>query len=166
MKPDQLADAVRGRLPEVLVARDEVVAVAERDDLLDTLRWLRDRRDVSLGFLSDLTATDWPRSTPRFWLSYELRSMQEKHRLRVKVGLPENDPHVPSVTPMFPTADWLEREVFDFFGVVFDGHPDLTRIMMPDDWEGHPLRKTEELGGVPTWYVGATVPPVDQRGMA
>jgi NADH-quinone oxidoreductase subunit C len=166
MRPDELAEAVRDRIPEVLVVRDEVVAVVAREDLLDTLRWLRDRGGVSLAFLADLTATDWPQTQPRFWLAYELRSIAEAHRLRVKVGLAEDDPHVPSVTPMFPTADWLEREVYDFFGIVFDGHPDLTRIMMPDDWEGHPLRKTEELGGVPTWYVGATMPPIDQRGMA
>ncbi|MGZ8566416.1 MAG: NADH-quinone oxidoreductase subunit C [Actinomycetota bacterium] len=166
MTPDQLADAVRERLPDVLVVRDEVVAVVDRDDLLGTLRWLRDRREVALGFLSDVTATDWPETEPRFWLAYDLRSMEEKHRLRVKVGLPGRDARVPSVTSMFPTANWQEREVFDFYGIVFDGHPDLTRIMMPDDWEGHPLRKTEELGGVPTWFVGATMPPVDQRGMA
>ncbi len=166
MRPEQLADSVRERLPDVLVVRDEVVAVVDRDDLLATLRWLRDRREVELGFLSDVTATDWPETEPRFWLAYDLRSMDEKHRLRLKVGLPGHDARAPSVTPMFPTANWQEREVFDFYGIVFDGHPDLTRIMMPDDWEGHPLRKTEELGGVPTWFVGATMPPIDQRGMA
>ena len=73
---------------------------------------------------------------------------------------------VPSVTPMFPTADWHERETFDFYGIVFDGHPDLTRILLPDDWQGYPLRKDESLGGVPTWFHGATMPPVDERGMA
>ena len=166
MTPQQLADAVRERLPEVLVIRDEVVATVERDHLLDTLRWLRDRGGVSLGFLSDVTASDWPGADSRFWLAYDLRSMQERHRLRLRVGLADDDPTVPSVTPMFPTANWQERELFDLFGIGFEGHPDLTRILMPDDWEGHPLRKTEELGGVPTWYVGATVPPVDQRGMA
>jgi NADH-quinone oxidoreductase subunit C len=81
----------------------------------------------------------------------------------VKVGLPEEDPRVPSVSDLFPTAVFQEREVFDLFGVSFDGHPDLRRILMPEGWEGHPLRKTEELGGVDTQYKGAFIPPVDKR---
>jgi NADH-quinone oxidoreductase subunit C len=84
----------------------------------------------------------------------------------VKVGLSADDSTVPSAVALFPTADWLERETYDFYGVVFDGHPDLTRILMPANWEGFPLRKDEPLGGVPTWYHGTTIPPVDQRGMA
>jgi NADH-quinone oxidoreductase subunit C len=166
MNPPELADAVRGHVPEVLVVRDEVVANVDRDDLLAALERLRSQGGVRLGFLSDVSATDWPGAEPRFWLSYQLRSIEERHRMRLKVGLPESDPHVPTVTGLFPTANWLEREVFDLHGVVFDGHPDLTRIMMPPDWEGHPLRKDEPLGGVPTWYRGARVPPVDERGMA
>jgi NADH-quinone oxidoreductase subunit C len=70
---------------------------------------------------------------------------------------------VPSLVPLFATADWHERETWDLFGVVFDGHPNLTRILLPDDWEGHPLRKTEGIGGVGTWYHGAFIPPVDER---
>jgi NADH-quinone oxidoreductase subunit C len=81
----------------------------------------------------------------------------------VKVGLAEGDATMPTVTPMFPTANWHEREVYDFFGIAFEGHPDLTRILLPDGWEGHPLLKTEELGGVNTRYHGAFIPPVDTR---
>ena len=125
--------------------------------------FLRDDPDLSLGFLSSVTATDWPESNPRFWVVYELRSIEHHHRARVKVGVFEADPHVPSVTGMFPTANFYERETFDFFGIVFDGHPDLTRILLPEDWEGFPLRKTEELGGVNTRYHGAFVPPIDTR---
>jgi NADH-quinone oxidoreductase subunit C len=91
--------------------------------------------------------------------------MELHHRMRVKVGLPEDDAHVPTVTELFPTANWHEREVFDLFGIVFDGHPDLTRILLPDDWEGYPLLKTEELGGVDTRFKGAFIPPVDTRTM-
>jgi NADH-quinone oxidoreductase subunit C len=92
--------------------------------------------------------------------------MSLRHRLRVKVGCDEGDATVPSVTGLFPTANWHERETFDFYGIDFAGHPDLTRILLPADWEGHPLRKDEPLGGVPTWFHGATMPPIDERGMA
>jgi NADH-quinone oxidoreductase subunit C len=166
VSPEDLADRLCARFPDVVVTRGEVTVVLERDDLLDALGWLRDEDGVELGFLSSLSATHWPDAEPAFWMDYELRSMTQLHRLRVKVGMPAEDPHVPSVTPMFPTANWHERETFDFFGIVFDGHPELTRIMLPDDWEGHPLRKDEALGGVPTWFHGATVPPIDERGMA
>ncbi len=107
--------------------------------------------------------TDWPGREPRFWVAYELFSTTHHHRLRVKVGLSEADARVPSVTSLFPTANWHEREAYDFFGIVFDGHPDLRRILLPDGWEGWPLRKDEPLGGVNTRYEGAFIPPVDRR---
>ena len=159
----ELSERIRERFSEVLVAREEVSIVVDRDGLLETLTTLRDDPDLSFDFLSSVTATDWPTKDPRFWVAYELRSLTANHRVRLKVGVPEPEPHLPSVTPMFPTANWHEREVFDFYGVVFDGHPDLTRILLPDDWEGFPLRKDEELGGVNTRYHGAFIPPVDQR---
>jgi NADH-quinone oxidoreductase subunit C len=98
-------------------------------------------------------------------MAYHLRSPERNLRVRVKAGLPEDDLRVASAVEVFPAAEWQEREVFDLFGVVFDGHPDLRRVLMPDDWEGHPLRKDHPLGGVPTQYKGATVPPPDQRGL-
>ncbi len=165
MNAERVAEVAGAHLADILVARGEVVAVVEADALLDTLAWLRDEPSLQLSFLSSLTATDWPEATPRFWLAYDLRSIELHHRLRLKVGVDGDEPHAPTVTGLFPTADWHEREVFDFFGIVFDGHPNLTRMMMPDDWDGHPLRKTEELGGVPTQFHGALVPPVDERGM-
>jgi NADH-quinone oxidoreductase subunit C len=163
---EDLARRVRERVADVLVARDEVTAVVERDALVETLAWLRDDDDLSFGFVSSITATHWPDADPAFWVDYELRSIARRHRLRVKVGLHAGDEHVPSVVGSFPTANWHERETFDFYGIVFDGHPDLTRILLPDDWDGFPLRKDEPLGGVPTWYRGLTVPPIDERGMA
>ena len=163
MRPDQIAERVRVRFSDVAVARDEVTVYVERGQLVDALSWLEAEPDLRFGFLSSVTATDWPGQSPRFWVSYELRSVEHHHRIRVKVGVEEQDPHVPSVTPFFPTADWHEREVWDFYGIVFDGHPDLTRILLPDDWEGFPLRKDEELGGVDTRYHGAFIPPVDKR---
>ena len=138
--------------------------MVEPGKLLDALGWLRN--ELELGFLSSLTATDWPGAEPRFWVAYELRSIERHHRVRVKVGLPEREPVVPSVTGMFPTANWQERETFDFFGIDFEGHPNLMRILLPDDWEGFPLRKDEELGGVGTpFHGGAFHPPVDERTM-
>jgi len=161
--PADIADRVRDRWPDTWVARGEVTVLVDRDGLLELLTHVREDPDLSLGFLSSVTATDWPGKDPRFWVIYELRSMEHHHRMRVKVGLAEGDAHLPSVTPMFPTANWHERETFDFFGIVFDGHPDLTRILLPDGWEGHPLLKTEELGGVNTRYRGAFIPPIDTR---
>ena len=161
--PPAIAERVTERWPDTLVARGEVTVLVDRDGLLELLASLREDPELSFGFLSCVTATDWPGKDPRFWVIYELRSMEHHHRIRVKVGLREGDAHLPSVTTMFPTADWHERETFDFFGIMFDGHPGLERILLPDGWEGHPLLKTEELGGVNTRYQGAFIPPIDTR---
>ncbi len=163
MTPDELAERIRSRYAETIVARGEVTVVVPRERLLDALRFLREDEGLALDFFSDVTATDWPGREPRYWVAYELYSMRHKHRVRVKVGLPAEDPTVPSATALYPAANWPERECFDFYGVIFEGHPDLTRIFMPDDWDGHPLRKDEPLGGVNTRYKGAFIPPVDQR---
>jgi NADH-quinone oxidoreductase subunit C len=158
-----IAERVRSRHPDVVVARDEVTVFVDRDELLDALGRFAGDDELSLDALSSVTATDWPGREPRFWVVYELYSSAHSHRLRVKVGLPDGDPRVPSVTSRFPTADWHEREAFDFFGIEFTGHPDLRRILLPEGWEGWPLRKDEELGGVNTRYDGAFIPPVDRR---
>jgi NADH-quinone oxidoreductase subunit C len=163
--PEELADRLRERFPDIVGARGEVTVTVPREQLLEALRWLRRERELSFDFLSDVSCTDWPGREPRIWMAYHLFSMRHRHRVRVKVGLPEEDLRVDSVTPDFPTADWQEREVFDFFGVLFEGHPELRRIIMPEGWEGHPLRKDHPLGGVDTQYKGAFVPPPDQRGL-
>ena len=165
MNAEELAARIREGFGDVLLSRDEVIVLVEKDELVDALVRLRDQPDLSFRFLSSLTATDHPGREPRFWVVYELRSVEHAHRLRLKVGLRGDDLHIPSVTPLFPTANWHEREVWDLFGIVFDDHPDLDRILLPDDWEGHPLRKDEELGGVGTQYHGAFIPPVDERTM-
>ena len=163
MTPDEIVERLRPRFPDAVVARGQAVLSVERERLLQELASLRDDPDLSFDFLSGVTATDWPGRTPRYWLAYELLPVRVRHRLRVKVGAPDEDPRVPSVTHLFPTANFQEREVFDLFGVAFDGHPDLRRILLPEGWDGHPLRKTEELGGVDTQYKGAFIPPVDKR---
>jgi NADH-quinone oxidoreductase subunit C len=166
MTPEELARRIRPVHPDIVVARGEVTVVVDRDRLLDAIAWLRDDPDVACDFLSSITATDWPGKDPRFWLVYELRSIERRHQVRLTCGVPAEVPHAPTLTPLHPPANWHEREVWDFFGIVFDGHPDLTRILLPDDWDGFPLRKDEELGGVPTWFEGARMPPIDKRGMA
>jgi NADH-quinone oxidoreductase subunit C len=166
VNPAALVERLKTRFPESMEARGDASIVVGPDELRQTLEYLRDEPDLRFEFLSDLTATDWPDLEPRFWVAYHLLSMEHRHRLRVKVGLSASSPHVSTVTPIFPGANWPEREVYDFFGVVFDGHPDLRRIQMPEDWVGHPLRKDEGMGGVNTQYKGgAFIPPPDQRGL-
>ena len=116
----------------IYVSRDDVPAVA---------RALRDRRDLRCGLLVELTAVDYHPRSPRFELVYLLVSLEHRHRIRLKVKLSGDDPHVETVSHVWPAANWLEREVWDLFGIVFDGHPDPRRLLMPEDWEGFPLRK-------------------------
>jgi NADH-quinone oxidoreductase subunit C len=112
-----------------------------RDDVAAAARVLHDAPDLAFTFLAELTAADfWPRE-PRFELVYILVSISRRMRLRVKVRLHGDDPHVSTVSGIWPAANWLEREVWDLFGIVFDGHPDPRRLLMPEDWEGYPLRK-------------------------
>ena len=94
---------------------------------------------------------------------YPLTSITHNRRLRLEVSAPDADPHIPSICDIYPTNDWHERETYDFFGIIFDGHRSLTRIEMPDDWVGHPQRKDYPLGGIPVEYKGAIVAPPDQR---
>jgi NADH-quinone oxidoreductase subunit C len=116
----------------IYVSRDEVPAIS---------RVLRDRPELAFTFLAELTAVDfWPRE-PRYELVYILVSITNRLRLRMKVRLPADDPHVATVSGVWPAANWLEREVWDLFGIAFDGHPDPRRLLMPEDWEGFPLRK-------------------------
>jgi len=103
--------------------------------------------DFGFTFLADVTAVDWYPSEPRFEVIYHLLSMQHKERLRLKVKLGGDDAHVESITGIWPSANFFEREVYDLFGVRFAGHPNLRRIMMPEDWEGHPLRKDYPVEG-------------------
>jgi NADH-quinone oxidoreductase subunit C len=112
-----------------------------RDHVLDVARLLRDTPELRFAFLAELTAVDvWPRE-PRFEVVYVLVSIEHRLRLRMKVRLHGSDARLPTVTGIWPAANWLEREVWDLFGIVFDDHPDPRRLLMPEDWEGFPLRK-------------------------
>jgi NADH-quinone oxidoreductase subunit C len=114
--------------------------------ILDVARRLRDAPDAAFDLCSDLTATDWPPRAERFDVVYCLYSTRHRHRVRVKARLADHHP-IASVTSVWPAANWLEREVFDMFGITFSGHPDLRRILMPEDWQGYPQRKDYPLEG-------------------
>jgi NADH-quinone oxidoreductase subunit C len=122
-------------------ARGEETIVIDRNRAQEVLQMLHDDPALSFNFLSDLTAVDWPERTPRFDVVYHLRSLTHGHRLRVKVGVDGADPWVHSVALVWKAADWLERECYDMFGIRFEGHPDLRRILLYDSFVGHPLRK-------------------------
>jgi NADH-quinone oxidoreductase subunit C len=113
--------------------------------------------------LLGVSGVDYPSQAERFHVVYHLLSMTFRRRIRLETQVPLDHPHVQTVTGVYPTADFHERETWDMFGVVFDGHPALTRILMPDDWDGHPQRKDYPLGGVPVEYKGAQIPPPDER---
>jgi NADH-quinone oxidoreductase subunit C len=123
------------------------------------------RNDPALRFelCSSISGVDYLGAVDRLHSVYHLTSMTYRRRIRLEVALTVADPHVASLTGLYPTADWQERETYDMFGIIYDGHPALTRILMPDDWAGHPQRKDYPLGGVPVQYKGATIPPPDER---
>lgn len=123
--------------------------------LPDVMKLLRDDPTLRFDFLQNLTAVDWPKAAPPvIQVVYHLYSYDLRHEICVKVDVPRESPRVPTVVPLWKTANWLEREQYDLFGVIFDGHPDLRRLLMPDDWVGHPMRKDfkepKEYRGMPT----------------
>ncbi len=120
--------------------------IADRASILDVARHLRTAPDAAFDICSDVTATDWPPRPERFDVVYCLFSTAHTQRLRVKARVADGEA-IDSVTPVWPAANWLEREVFDMFGIRFSGHPDLRRILMPDEWQGHPQRKDYPLEG-------------------
>ncbi len=126
---------------EVVEAKGETTIAIPSDHLFQVARYLASEPSLLFSFLSDISSVDRFPLEPRFEVNYHLLSLHLGVRLRLKVKLPGTDPVVSSVFPIWPTADWHERENFDLFGIRFDGHPNLRRIVMPDEWEGHPLRK-------------------------
>ena len=144
MDPSAIADALTPLVPgvacEVGASVDFATLYVGRERLVDTCRALRDAPALRFDVLVEVTAADYFPRTPRFEIVYHLLSIPNRSRLRLKVRASESDA-VPTVQAIWRSAGWLEREVWDMFGVVFDGHPDLRRLLMPDDWEGHPQRK-------------------------
>ena len=132
---------------EVIDFRGETTIVVPREHLRRAAEFLNSDPGLRFTFLSDITAVDKFPIEPRFELNYHLLSLERRARLRLKVRVSGQDAVVPSVVPVWPAANWHEREAFDLMGVRFEGHPDLTRILMPDDWEGYPLRKDYPVEG-------------------
>ena len=167
---DEMADALAAAYPalddavsRVVVDRDELTYHVNRDHLVGLCRTLRDDPALRFELLSSVSGVDYLHTPDRLHSVYHLTSMTYRRRLRLEVSVGVDDPHVPSVTSVYPTADWQERETWDMFGIIYDGHPALTRILMPDDWDGHPQRKDYPLGGIPVEYKGAFIPPPDER---
>jgi NADH-quinone oxidoreductase subunit C len=149
-EPPEFVSALQAALPAAVVHISYWVGdwtlIISADGLLDAAGWLRDHETATFDFCSDVTATDWQTRERRFDLIYTLYSTRYCHRIRLKTRIADGET-VPSVSGIWPAAAWLEREVFDMFGVRFSGHPDLRRILMPEDWQGHPQRKDYPLEG-------------------
>jgi NADH-quinone oxidoreductase subunit C len=167
---DDIVDALYEAYPQaeaaiekVVVDRDELTLHIDRDHLLGVATTLRDDPNLRFELCSSVSGVDYLGSVNRLHSVAHLTSMTYRRRVRLEVSVPVDDPHVPSLTGLYPTADWQERETYDMFGIVYDGHPALTRILMPDDWDGFPQRKDYPLGGIPVQYKGATIPPPDER---
>jgi NADH-quinone oxidoreductase subunit C len=167
---DELLAAFRQRnipaeaIQQTTVDRGELTLYLRREHLVAVCRALRDDPALRFELCSSVSGVDYGPEVPqRLHSVYHLTSMTFRRRIRLEVAVDVEDAHVPSVVEVYPTADWHERETWDMFGIVYDGHPALTRILMPDDWDGHPQRKDYPLGGIPVEYKGAEIPPPDQR---
>jgi NADH-quinone oxidoreductase subunit C len=141
-----LQGAMPGSMLSVSYYAGDWTVIVDRAAILDVARHLRTASDAAFDICSDVTATDWPPRPERFDVVYCLYSTAHRCRLRVKARVADGEA-IDSVTPVWPAANWLEREVFDMFGIRFSGHPNLRRILMPDEWQGHPQRKDYPLEG-------------------
>lgn len=143
-------EALAARFPEAVLQaqafRGDTVALVRPERIREVCLALRDDPVWRMNFLADLTCADHFPAEPRFHVVYQLRSIPAGRHVTLKVMLPSNEPEVDSVEPVWSTANWLEREVFDLFGITFRGHSNLRRIMMPEGWEGHPLRRDYSVG--------------------
>ncbi|MEV0032171.1 NADH-quinone oxidoreductase subunit C [Nocardia sp. NPDC050793] len=172
---DEVVDALRTALAatgtsfetaieKIVVFRGELTLHVRREHLPRVAQALRDDAALRFELCLGVNGVHYPHDTGReLHAVYHLMSVTHSRRLRIEASAPDADPHIPSLYPVYPTTDWHERETYDFFGILFDGHPSLTRIAMPDDWRGHPQRKDYPLGGIPVEYKGARIPPPDER---
>jgi len=151
-------------IERVVVDRGELTFHVRRAHLVAVVDKLLHDPALRFEIFSGVSGVHYPDEEGRELRAvYHFTSITHNRRLRLEVSTPDADRHIPSVTSVYPAANWHERETWDFFGIIFDGHPALTRIEMPDDWRGHPQRKDYPLGGIPVEYRGTKVPPPDER---
>jgi NADH-quinone oxidoreductase subunit C len=168
---DEVADELERVYPEfndaierVVVDRGELTLHIKVARLVEVARKLRDTPSLRFEMCMGVSGVHYPQDIGReFHAVYPLLSLTHNRRIRLEVSVPESNPHIPSLVEVWAGNNWHERETFDMFGIIFDGHPGLTRILMPDDWPGHPQRKDYPLGGIPIEYKGATVPAPSER---
>ncbi|MGA4669425.1 NADH-quinone oxidoreductase subunit C [Propionibacteriaceae bacterium Y1923] len=166
---DQVADRMAELVPgfstgRTIVDRGEITFFVRPEKMVELARALRDDAQLRFEMCTSVSGVHYPNSAgEELHVVYHLLSITHNRRIRLEVGLPEDNPHTPSLISVYPHTDWHERETWDMFGVIFDGHHALTRILMPDDWHGHPQRKDYPLGGVDVEYKGAVVPPPHER---
>jgi NADH-quinone oxidoreductase subunit C len=150
MNPLDIGELIRERFPSEVKAvhefRGQVSVIIKKEKIKDIMRFLKESPELDFDFLEDLCGVDYlGRKDVRFEVVYHLFSMRHRHMIRIKAEVPEDDCKIDTVTDLWKGANWHERECFDLFGIVFTGHPDLRRILLPEDWEGHPLRKDYPL---------------------
>lgn len=168
---DEVCDALEEAYPafadaveKVVVDRGELTLHIRPERIREVCQMMRDDSALRFELCSSVSGVDYLGSDERrLHVVYQLTSLTFRRRVRLEAAVSAEDPQLPSVTSVYPTADWQERETYDMFGVIFEDHPNLTRILMPDDWEGFPQRKDYPLGGIPVEYKGAEIPPPDQR---
>jgi NADH-quinone oxidoreductase subunit C len=143
-----LVEEIQKRFPgaviEALIFREEGAITLQKEAIVPIAEFLKSEEGGAYVFLTDQTAVDYPKREKRFEVVFHLYSFTRNDRLRLKIPVGENE-KAPSVTGVWPAANWMEREIFDMFGISFEGHPDLKRILLPDDWTGHPLRKDYDI---------------------
>ncbi len=152
MEPLEIAKKIKERFPDQVVQveehRGQVGVIVKKDRIVEMLRWLHDDPALQLNHLADLCGVDYlSKKDVRFEVVYNLYSIPLKHRIRIRAEVPEDDCQIESVTSIWMGANWHERECFDLLGITFVNHPDLRRILLPEGWEGHPLRKDYPLDG-------------------
>ena len=151
-------------IERVIADRGELTFHVRRERLVEVATKLRDEPNLAFELCTGVSGVHYPAETGRELRAvYHLLSITHNRRVCLEVAAPDEDPHIPSLIDVYPAVDWHERETWDFFGIIFDGHPSLTRIEMPDDWKGHPQRKDYPLGGIPVEYRGTKVPPPEER---